>query len=194
MELGFQSGVNLSSPYGDNISKEQTGILAGLHIGGHVKINITSHFGVKAILAYDQIGASYSPLMLENSTGTGIVKGKLVSKLNYLNLPLLAEYSFGNKVKFNVNAGAFAGLLLKYTLITKTEEPGVSANRTSPDTRKSTNFGASAGAGIQLPITSSMKLDLGIQDNLGLSNTYNDGGTTKINSIAFTGGLTFVIK
>jgi opacity protein-like surface antigen len=178
----------------DNIGKEQTGILAGLHIGGHIKINITSHFGVKTILAYDQIGSSYGSLMLENSTGTGIVRGELVSKLNYLNLPLLAEYSFGNKVKFNVNAGAFAGCLLKYTMITKTEEPGVSAKRTSPNTHKSTNFGISVGVGIQVPITTLIKLDIGIQDNLGLSNTYKNGGTTKINSVAVIAGLTFAVK
>ena len=194
MAYGFEAGANLSTAYGKNVGKEQNGIVAGLHLGGHFKINITHHFGIKTLLAYDQVGSSYGALVFENSTATGLVNGELVNKLNYLDLPLLAEYSSGNKIKFNINAGVFAGYLLKYTLITKTDEPGVRAKRTYPDTRKSMNFGVSAGTGIQVPITNTIKLDIGIQDNLGLSNTYKSNGTKKINSLAVIAGLTFALK
>ncbi|MGG9961290.1 porin family protein [Ferruginibacter sp. SUN106] len=195
IEYGFQSGVNLSSAYGDNVGKEQNGIIAGLHIGGHIKVNVTNHFGVKAILAYHQTGSTWGALLFENSTATGLVAGELHNKLNYLNLPVLAEYSTGKKVKFNVNAGVFAGYLLKYTMVIKTEEPGISAQRTSPGNRKAINFGVSAGTGIQIPIATTIKLDIGLQDNLGLSNTYKQGnGTAKINSFTVMAGLTFALQ
>jgi hypothetical protein len=193
VEYGFQAGANCSWAYGKYVARAQNSVYTGFHLGGHFKKEITRHFGVKAILAYDQIGSLSRPLVFENSTSTGLVNGEAINKLGYLDLPVLAEWAFGNKVKFNVNAGFFVGYLLKNTLIIKTDEPGV-PQKSSSASRRSMNFGTSFGTGIQVPIKHAIKLDIGIQDNLGLSKTYKGGSTTKINSFSITGGLTFTLK
>jgi len=102
IEYGFQSGLNISTAYGRNILKEHKAPLTGLHIGGHIKINKTENWGFKLIMSYDQIGWKYTSLTFEsNSSSTGLVTVDVIIKLNYLNMPVLAEYSFGKKVKIN---------------------------------------------------------------------------------------------
>ena len=105
--------------------------------------------------------------------GNDLGTGDLLEKLNYLNLPVVAEYSFGKKIKFKVDAGFFAGYLLKATAVQKIKEPVASTHTFTLTNRKSINFGVSAGAGLQISLTSKIKLDLGIRDNLGLANIYN---------------------
>ncbi len=198
IEYGFQSGVNINSAYGNGISKTVNGALTGLHIGGHFKIQKTKHFGLKAILAYDQNGWAYRSLTFVDNNGTGLATGDLLSKLNYINLPLLAEYSFGDKIKFNLDAGVFVGYLLSNKMIRKIKEPVASTQKTSSSFRKSANLGVSVGGGVQIPVSAKIKLDLGIQNNLGLLNIYKSAttntSTIKTNAFSVLCGITFNLK
>jgi hypothetical protein len=201
MEYGIQSGINVNSIYGNNSLKKYSSILTGLSIGGHFKINMNKHFGVKAILAYDQYGWALRSLVFEDNFGVEIGKSDILSRLNYVNLPLLAEYSFGNKVKFNLDGGIFLGFLVSNKIITKVTEPlqpGQSPKTISTsENNKATNFGMSFGAGLQIPVTHTIKLDFGVRDNLGLANIYKSqaaGSAIKTNAFSILAGVTFVIK
>jgi opacity protein-like surface antigen len=201
MEYGFQSGLNLNSIHGNTGLKQSASVLTGLSVGGHFKINMNKRFSVKATLAYDQYGWALRSLVFADNFGAEIGKTDVLIKLNYLNLPLLAEYSFGNKVKFNLDGGIFLGFLVSNKIITKVTEslqPGQAPKTISTsENNKATNFGMSFGAGLQIPVTHTIKLDFGVRDNLGLANIYKSqaaGSAIKTNAFSILAGATFVIK
>ena len=166
-----------------------------------MKISRTDHFGLKLLLSYDQYGWAYHALTFENNTATGFINADVLFKLNYLNLPVLAEYSFGKKVKINLDGGVFFGVLLNNEIVTQFQQPippGQEATiHSSSDFRSATNFGIALGFGIQIPISSKVKLNFDLRNNTGLSNVYKSNATNastiKTNSFSFLGGLTFGI-
>jgi opacity protein-like surface antigen len=201
LEYSFQSGLNLNTIHGKTNLKQSASVLTGLSVGGHFKINVNKHFGLKAAVAYDQYGWANRSLVFEDNLGTEIGKSDVLSRLNYLNLPLLAEYSFGNKIKFNLDGGIFLGFLVSSKVITKVTEslqPGQAATTTSPsNSTKAINFGVAFGAGVQIPITNIFKLDFGVRDNLGLTNigkSQTVNSSIKTNTFSILAGVTFVIK
>jgi outer membrane protein with beta-barrel domain len=201
-EYGLHGGLNLNNAYGTAINKDYRHFLLGFNLGGHIKINTSSRFGVKAILQYEQNGWTYRSLTFENNSGTAIGKGDALFKLNYLTLPVLAEYSFGNKVKVNTNAGVFFGVLLNNQIITKIKEPVPpnenTTTKSKSDYRKATNFGISFGTGVQVPFSSKLGLDVNILDNYGLLNINKPTGsstssTIKTNSLSLSFGIVFTL-
>ena len=199
IEYGFQSGINISTVYGNGVFGDYRSPLTGFHIGGHLKVSKTENWGLKFIISYDNIGWIYKSLTIENSAGTGVMNADISIKLNYLNIPVLAEYSFGKKVKINIDGGGFLGILLNNKIVTDLNPPippGEEAStQTSGDNRKSTNLGLSLGTGIQIPLASKLKLDFNFRDNLGLTNIIKsqsaDARETKTNSFTISAGLTF---
>ena len=199
MEYGFHWGINLNTAYGSAIDKNHRSSLTGVSIGGHLKIRKSEHVGLKILLAYDQYGWTYKSLQFENSTATGFVDADVLFKLNYLNLPVMAEYSFGKKVKINLDGGLFLGVLLNNEVVTKLKKP-IPPNEEaitsfSSNSRSAANFGVCFGVGIQIPISSKVKVDFDLKNSTGLSNVNKSNATysstTKTNSITILGGLTF---
>ena len=180
---GFQSGATFNSAYKSNISSDVRSSVTGFSIGGHFKIQTSSHFGLKALMSYEGNGWAYKGLSFENNNN-GLTRGNLYSKLNYINMPVLAEYSFGEKTIFYIDGGIFLAFLInsKYVIIF---DDGTSSSGKNTD-GKSVNFGASAGAGAQFPLAKKVKLDVGLRDNLGLVST---GYGTKMNSFAIVAGI-----
>ena len=196
-EYGIHGGINISSAFGNDINEDYKSTLQGICIGGHFKINTSKHFGIKASLEYSQQGWSYRSLTLEDITGTTIGKGDILFKLNYLNLPILTEYSFGNKIQFKANAGMFFGMLLSNQIVTKLKEPllanTVSITKSSSLYKKSTNFGISFGAGLQIPMAKKLKLDLDLRNNYGLSNIEKRESKLSINTFSILLGMTYTL-
>ncbi len=197
LAYGINAGINFNNARGNALNKEFADNLKGYAFGGLVKMNLTNKFGVKLQLQYEQNGWAYRGLIFENSTGTGLVKGDILYKLNYLNLPVSAEYSFGNKTIFNLNAGLFFGFLLNgKTIVKEPTMSGIITHTTTAKT-KTTNNGITVGAGMQIPITTSIKLGIGLQDNLGLKNINPSSGllqsSIRTNSFLIHTGLTFIL-
>ena len=99
-EYGFQVGININSAYGTAVSKDYKSILPGLGIGGHIQYNLSNHIGITAMPQYDQNGWSYRNLTFESTSGGVFDKGDVLMKKNYLNLPILATYTTGKKIRF----------------------------------------------------------------------------------------------
>jgi opacity protein-like surface antigen len=170
-EYGFQGGINLNTAYGSSISKQYRDQTVGLSVGGNLKLNTSAHFGVKVLPSYDVYGWAYRDLLFESDILSGS-KSESLYKLHYLNLPLLASYSFGNKVKVNVEAGMWSGLLLHSTLVIKTKYPSgaETVTRNTSNSFKNINAGLSAGIGMQVPLTSRMALGVQVRNTTGLTN------------------------
>lgn len=197
-EYGFQIGLNNNYFIGRGLNKDHNSILTGLSVGGHVKMKTSEHFGLKILLSYDQNGYAYRSLTLENSTSTGFVKADVLSRHNYINMPVLAEYSFGSKVTINFDAGAFIGVMLNSQVITKYKQPlppGQQAElRSSSNNYHPLNYGISLGLGIQIPVASKIKLDFDLRNHTGLDNVVKLNRNNRrqdANCFAILGGLSF---
>jgi hypothetical protein len=198
LEYGFQGGLNSNYFMGRGLNKDHNGILTGFSIGGHIKMKTSEHFGLKILLSYDENGYAYRSLTLENSTSTGFVKADVLSRHNYINMPVLAEYSFGSKVTINLDAGAFIGVMLNSQVITKYKQPlppGQQAElRSSSNNYHPLNYGISLGLGIQIPISSKIKLDFDLRNYTGLNNIVvlnRNNSRQEANCFAILGGLSF---
>lgn len=181
IEYGLQAGVNISTAYGTGISKEFRRPLTGLNFGGHLKVCKTENWGLKLLILYDEIGWKYKSLVLEGNTATGLVNADIDFKLDYLNLPVLVEYSYGTKVKLNLDGGVFLGILLNNKMVTKLYPPippnQAAVTQTSPNNKKLINFGLSMGAGIQIPVSPIIKLNLDVRNYIGLPDIYKSSST-----------------
>jgi Outer membrane protein beta-barrel domain len=192
-EYGFQAGININSAYGTAVSKDYKSILTGFGIGGHIQYNLSNHIGITAMPQYDQNGWSYRNLTFESTSGGVFDTGDILIKRNYQNLPILATYTTGQKIKFTIGTGVFFGLLLSNHFIVKIKEPTTSSTKSNSSSAKSFNFGIAANAGIQIPLRQKLKLIIGIHDNYGLVNTNKTTppyiSTIKTNALSLITGL-----
>jgi opacity protein-like surface antigen len=195
VEMGFQSGINFNSASKTSESNNVNSGLTGLHIGAGVKINIRKKFGLKAILSFDQNGWAYRSLLFENNTASGLATGDVLFKLKYLNLPVMAEYSFGNKIKYYLDAGIFLGLLLNNQTILKIKEPdGTVFQNKGSSNYHHFNFGMALAGGIKIPLLPRIKLDLGVENHTGLFKINSSSSPLKLNAFSILGGLSFKLK
>lgn len=197
IEIGFQGGVNLNTVYGSGIDREVLGNTTGLSIGGNAKWNIIDRFGIRAQLSYDQMGYSLRNLYLEDSVN-GLAKADIRFKLNYLNLPVMAEFAFGRKVKFMIDAGGFIGVLLNSKALVNRVLPNGDHPfwYSSPSSGyKKLNAGIATGLGIQIPLVSKVALTINARNYTGLTNiSKSSAGYTfsrKTMTFSFLSGLSF---
>ncbi|RYD95369.1 MAG: PorT family protein [Sphingobacteriales bacterium] len=101
---------------------------------------------------------------LTDENGNPIGTYKAASNLPYLNVPLLAGISFGNRTRFYGQAGPYVGFLLAahdtYDGHNATDQKAL---------YKSTDFGIMAGAGVEVPLNKRFGFTVELRDQLGLS-------------------------
>ncbi|WP_205514089.1 porin family protein [Longitalea arenae] len=93
VEYGIKGGVNfanLNDDAADNNAEART----GFHIGGLAHIHVTRAFAIQPEIVYSTQGAEF---------------GNDKLKLNYINVPVLAQYMFGNG--FRLQTGPQLGIL-----------------------------------------------------------------------------------
>ena len=192
-EYGIQTALNINSANGNAVSSQYKSTLTGFGVGVHVQFKTGTRTGIKAVVQFDQNGWSYRSLTFNGTGLTPLNKGDVLYKLNYINLPLLATYTFGKKIIFTTGAGFFTGALVSDHFTIKIKEPSPNITTTKSTSTKSFNFGIAAEAGIQIPLRSKLKLDIGLHDNYGLANTLINNSPNKnvikTNTYSFVVGL-----
>lgn len=157
--FGLKAGLNVSSvnvsPGGDYDSK------AGLHVGGLAHIHISPHFALQPEVMYSMQGGQTDDVKL---------------KLNYINIPLLAQYMVDNG--FRLQTGPQLGILLS----AKTEDDDIEVNR--KDNFSTVDFSWAFGMGYLFP--SGFGIDG--RYNLGINDIW-DPGTAKMKNSVFQVGL-----
>jgi len=147
--FGVKAGINASSvnvKSGDDYEGK-----VGVHLGGLAHIHITEHFAFQPELVYSMEGGK---------------SGDFKLKLNYINVPLLAQYMTLNGFRFET------GPQLGFLTSAKTEEGDSETD--VKDQIKSFNFSWAFGAGYLFPGGSGLGIDL--RYNLGLSNVSENNG------------------
>ncbi|RYY69715.1 MAG: PorT family protein [Chitinophagaceae bacterium] len=190
VEYGLQTGLNLNSITAENTIEKQ-GILPGLNIGAHLKVNASKHFGLKVILQYEQRGYMFKDLIVEYP-GNRIGKADILSRQNYIDLKALPTLTVGNYRTFYLYAGPTLGVLVSNKLITKFKDSLPPGNQSSVKTnavkKKPINVGVAIGIGTQIPIAPSIQLCFDVRSDLGLTNIYKSGNG-KLRTFSFSPGI-----
>lgn len=152
LTAGFSSGIVVSSiDDNDRLIGEKSNN-TGLTVGGNFTMHLTEKLGLRTELNYERKGNTRT---LESHDTQGTVTGRTITSglLDYLTLPLLAEFAFGRKVKLIVNAGPSISYLLKYT---KKDTYGISVTSTHHFDHtyayKRFDFSLMGGLGFLLPL------------------------------------------
>jgi hypothetical protein len=102
-----------------------------------------------------------------DSSGNYYMTSDYILNRDYLILPVTCSFVTHTKVKFYYGGGLFFG----YLLGTKYKKSILSTKETFDTETKQIDFGINLGFGIVIPINNRFFIDLGLKDNLGLSNT-----------------------
>ncbi|WP_276504648.1 porin family protein [Terrimonas pollutisoli] len=152
--FGLKAGLNVSSvnvsPGGDYDSK------AGLHVGGLAHIHISRHFALQPEVVYSMQGGKVDDVKL---------------KLNYINIPLLAQYMVDNG--FRLQTGPQLGLLVS----SKREAGDVEVNL--EDNFSTVDFSWAFGMGYLFPAG----FGVDARYNLGINDIYEPGAAKLKNSV-----------
>jgi opacity protein-like surface antigen len=136
VKFGAKVALNVATLTGD---VEDASSLVGFQVGGFAEIKVSEKFAVQPELMYSTQGASFDG-------------GD--SKLNYLNIPVMAKYYVAKS--FSLEAGPQIGFLLS----AKADGEDIK------DETSSVDFGLNFGAGYDF----TENLSAGLRYNLGLSN------------------------
>jgi hypothetical protein len=164
VEYGIKGGVNFSNLKNDaaNIDADTK---TGFHLGGLAHIHLNRSWAIQPEIVYSTQGADYG-------------NGKL--KLNYINVPVLAQYMFAEG--FRLQTGPQLGILT-------TSEWKSGNTETDVDNLSNADFSWSFGAGY----LSRSGLGIDARYNLGLTDV-SKSNTTDIQNRVWQLGLFYQFK
>ncbi len=177
-EIGPEVGANFSSyAFSDGDFDDKS--LTRISFGAIAKVNFSENWSLIGKLKYDGKGSKANDSSFEE-------------KLNYVTLPVMAEWRFGSgNLKGFLNFGLYAGFLTS----AKTEfEDGEELN--IKDSVKSTDFGGAYGIGVIYKLKDNMNLIFGIGGQTGAIDLEEGEGSAVIirNQVLSANiGLTFGI-
>lgn len=142
-EYGIFAGLNIS-----NIStidnEDASSSRVALNIGAYGDYYFSDRWSIKGSLIYDQKGWSDGFFADETETFTTDYA------LNYLSVPIVANWHFAKKRNWYLNVGPYAGFLLSG----KTTENDIDVS----EAFKSTDFGLAFGIGVKIPVNNDQHL------------------------------------
>lgn len=161
IKFGAKAGVNFANDTGDGEFDTGSSTKAGIHIGGVAQLGISDKFAVQGELLYSMQG----------------FKDEVTHKLDYINLPILAEYSIIEGL--SVQAGPQFGFNIKDTF----DDDGYSGSLDA----KSLDLGAILGAQYEFP----MNIFAQIRYQAGLSDFIDYNTPSKHSVLSFSVGYFF---
>lgn len=181
IEIGGGFGVNFSVVRAG--SENATDSKVGFNLGGSGEYYFSDRWGIKGKLIFDQKGWGNGYMYNEDTDESFTTD----YNLNYLSIPVMANWHFGSTRKWYLNFGAYAGVLLS----AETKEGGIDVK----EAFNSVDFGLAAGIGYKFPINDNTKLYIEYDEQYGLSNIFkNNEGTSAQNSrSSFNLGVLFTL-
>ena len=147
--IGPKIGINFSNLGGDGTEGSDTNSLLGFQLGATAQINLSENFAIAPELLYWKKGGSAS----EDFLGVEI---EVDQALNYLEIPVLAKYMFGDEgsTRFYVSGGPSFGIGLNTRVKTSFGDGDEDSAEASFDEAGLSvfDFSLSLGGGIHLPL------------------------------------------
>ncbi|TYP97939.1 outer membrane protein with beta-barrel domain [Tenacibaculum adriaticum] len=192
LKLGINAGVNYSSiRESDNIFGETDSDFAHL-TGVKFEYILNENISIITDINYEVKKTSYDVTIASSQDDLWFpyTNLKIKTNQNYLTLPLMLKFKFGNSKSFFFNGGPF----LSYLLSVKSYAKGSASVDETPKFKKM-DFGVSFGIGKIIALDEKNELIIELRDNFGLidinSNLYNDFNKIKTNSLNLTVGWRF---
>ena len=160
-EFGFGIGYNSSTVSISETGQQNSSYGSGFNAGVSGDFYFSNRWSIKAKLSYDQKGWNNGFLSFNDGT---VIEG-VNYHLNYLTVPVMANWHFGRTRNWYLDFGPYAGFLL-------------SANESSNSANikplfNSTDFGLAFGIGVKIPVSEKAKLFLEYDGQGGLTNIFN---------------------
>lgn len=172
-EIGLELGPSRTKIV-DSWIGEYNKAKLGYYIGLSYQYNLSERFSVRTGLAFEQKGSRQDrQLSFADSAGNFTYDQlKVKESYSYITIPVLLRVNFGKKIKYFVNAGPYAGLLISYKY--KREQGKLLQAFSGGDTEglNQIDLGISAGAGIQYPFSNKISASLEVRHNAGLLSIY----------------------
>lgn len=163
VKFGVKGGLNLSKLTSTNGSK----VLAGFNAGALVNFKLDNNWAIQPEVQYSTQGTK-----VKNDILWGAVTTEGSMKLDYINVPVLAQYHIIDE--FYLEGGPQIGFLTS----AKAKSGGVSVD--VKDNMKTVDFGLNFGFGYKFD----MGLGIGARYNFGLTNVYDSDKINRKNSVA----------
>ncbi|HMR93192.1 MAG TPA: porin family protein [Chitinophagaceae bacterium] len=161
-KFGAKAGLNLADWSGSDA--DETKMKIGFHLGGFVNLAVSETFSVQPELLFSNQGTKFET-----------EEGSATYHTNYLNIPVMAQYTTASG--FYAETGPYAGFLLS----AKIKSDGQSAD--VKELFKSADFGWGLGLGYKL----SSGLGFGARYNFGLAKLPEEGDAKLNNSVIHIG-------
>lgn len=181
-EMGLGLGLNFSN-VSDLDSENSTDSRISFNINASTEYYFSDRWGIKAKLIYDQKGWA-NGFIFNTDTFDSVTTD---FKVNYLTIPVMANWHFGSTRKWYLNFGPYIGLLLN----AEDSELGMDLK----EGFKSTDFGFAFGIGYKFPINDATKLFVEYEGQSGLSDIFEDnqGETIRNGRSSFNLGVVFAL-
>lgn len=166
-DLGLEGGPNISTLIGSsNFNYDINPKIEGS--GGFIfQFNFKNFLSLKTGFSYQRKGFQLKndPMLFGFNNPIGI--GNKGSSLDYITFPILVKASFGEKVRFFVNAGPYAGFMIGKTDYTDLAGKSSTIKGRFDDVNR-WDFGAAVGVGISIPVRTYWEFSLDIRNYIGM--------------------------
>ena len=182
VEMGFNLGYNSSTVSSNN---QNSNASVGVNLGFSTDYYFNNRWSIKGKLIYDQKGWT-NGFIQDINTG---IKYSTNFNLNYLTIPIMANWHFGKTRDWYLQFGIYSGILLnaKETAFNTDVKDGFNA----------TDFGITLGIGYKIPVSDKLKLIIEYDGQSGIKDIFksNYSGNLTTNSRgSINVGLNFLLK
>ncbi|MES2543414.1 MAG: porin family protein [Bacteroidota bacterium] len=183
VEFGLNIGINQSTITN---SIETADRRIGANLAGSLEYYFSNKWGIKTKLIFDQKGWN-NGYLIDYNTGDEYVSH---FRLNYITIPVMANWHFGKTGNWYLNFGPYFGFLSSATAITQTE-----GDIDVKELFESNDFGISYGIGVKIPVNNKIKFFIEVEGQGGFSELAKDGDEGITNSRgAINIGINFLMK
>lgn len=191
--VGLEAGPSLRLVKGNKIINSISDPALGFSGGMMLQYRFTRLVAIRTGVSFERKGYKVDGTRTDTN-GVPIEGGVTIySNFDYIVLPLLVNFSFGERVRLFVNIGAYTGYLVKQSEVIKPD--GIFPATDNTPFFKEFDYGLVSGVGSEIPLKENLSLTLEIRNNLGLTpindyEIYNDEDL-KLNSTAFLFGVVY---
>ena len=194
IEFGFNAGYNESYVTVGQSSTFSSQAISGFNIGVFADMYFSDRWGIKTKLIYDQkgYGPNYYPtpevLYLNIASPPPAYFNYGNVRLNYLTVPIMADWHFGQKRNWYMHFGPYVGFLLNGNALASTT-PGITSYN-------NVDVGLALGIGIKFPLTRKVKLFIEEDGQGGFTNIYDKAAGSMAQNVraSINMGLNFSVK
>jgi len=180
---GVEAGYNYSYATTSN-SSIGSRVKTGFNADVSAEYYFSDTWSLKAKLLYVQRGFSNVSLILDDANGNQTEIDNTSFRLNYITIPITANWHFGTDGKYCLNLGPYLGMLIN----------SQSNTYNSNGIFNTIDLGYDIDTGINFPLNDKLKLSIEVEGQGGLTNitkANSENGTIMINTESLNVGIIF---